>query len=235
MRNLTILAALGLAAAAGSANAGVTSTVTLTNDYDFRGITQTDEDPAIQASVDFATDSGWYIGAWASNVDFPGYDGDIELDLYTGFTGSTGEGGLTWDAGLIWYTYPTSDGDDVSSEIPDFPEIYGSLAYGMFKGKLWYSNDFGGTDESSFYLDTSVTVPLPANFSILGHVGYSDGDAIDILYGDSYTDYSVGVGYAAGKFSLALKFVGTDGVDDSLGLDDSRAVFTIATTFPWAE
>ena len=172
MRNLTILAALGLAAAAGTANAGVTSTVTLTNDYDFRGITQTDEDPAIQASVDFATDSGWYIGAWASNVDFPGYDGDIELDLYTGFTGSTG--------------------------------------------------------------DTSVTVPLPSNFSILGHVGYSDGDAIDILYGDSYTDYSVGVGYAAGKFSLALKFVGTDGVDDSLGLDDSRAVFTIATTFPWA-
>lgn len=233
MRNLRILAALGLVAATGVANAGVTSTVTLTNDYDFRGITQTDEDPAIQASLDFATDSGWYIGAWASNVDFPGYDGGIELDLYTGITGSTGEDGLTWDAGLIWYTYPTSDGTVTESEIPDYPEIYGSLAYGMFKGKVWYSNDFGGTDESSFYLDTSVTVPLPNDFSILGHVGYSDGDAIDILFGDSYTDFSVGVGYTAGNFSLALKYVGTDGVDDSLGLDDSRVVFTVASTFPW--
>jgi uncharacterized protein (TIGR02001 family) len=230
---MRILAALGLAVAAGTANAGVTSTVTLVNDYDFRGITQTDEDPAIQASADFATDSGWYVGAWASNVDFPGYDGDLELDLYTGITGSTGEGGVTWDAGLIWYTYPTSDGSATESEILDFPEIYASLAYGMFKGKIWYSNDFGGTDESSFYLDTTATVPLPNDFSILGHIGYSDGDAIDILFGDSYTDYSLGVGYTAGKFSLALKFVGTDGIDDSLGLDDSRVVFSVATTFPW--
>lgn len=232
MRNLRILAALGLVMAAGAASAGVSSTVTLTNDYDFRGITQTDEDPAVQASLDFAHDSGWYVGAWASNVDFPGYDGDVELDLYTGFSGSS-EGGLGWDAGLIWYTYPGSDDSATAFKIPNFPEIYGSLSYGMFKGKIWYSNDFGGTDESSIYLDANATIPLPENFSILAHLGYSDGDAIDALYGDSYTDYSIGVGYTAGNFNLGLKYVGTDGVDESLGLEDSRVVFTIATTFPW--
>lgn len=225
-----MLATLGMVTAAAAAHAGVSSTVTLTNDYDFRGVTQTDEDPALQASLDYAHDSGWYIGAWASNVDFPGYDGDIELDLYTGFSGST-EAGLGWDAGIIWYTYPTSDGSATEGELLDFPEIYGSLSYGMFKGKLWYSDDFGGTDESSYYLDANVTVPLPANFSILGHVGYSDGDAIDALYGDSYSDYSVGVGYTAGKFNLGLKYVGNDIDGDTY--DDSRVVFTVATTFPW--
>lgn len=232
MRNLRILAALGLVTAASAASAGVSSTWTLASDYDYRGITQTDEDPALQGSIDYAHDSGWYIGAWASNVDFPGYDGSIELDLYTGFSGTT-ESGLGWDAGLVWYTYPDSKESDTEGEILDFPEIYASLSVGPFKGKVWYSNDFGGTDESSFYLDANGTFPLPANFSILTHVGYSDGDAIDVLYGDSYVDYSAGVGYTAGNFSLALKYVGQD-LDNSLELDD-RVIFTIATTFPWSE
>lgn len=232
MRNLRILAALGLMTAAGAANAGVSTTWTLASDYDYRGITQTDEDPALQASIDYAHDSGWYIGAWASNVDFPGSDGSIEVDLYTGFTGET-EAGLGWDAGLVWYTYPDSKESETESKILDYPEIYAGLSFGAFEGKVWYSNDFGGTDESSIYLDANATFPLPANFSVLAHVGYSDGDAIDVLYGDSYVDYAVGFGYTAGNFELALKYVGQD-IDSSYDLDD-RVIFTIATTFPRGE
>ena len=51
MRNLRILAAIGLLGAATAANAGVTSTWTLTSDYDFRGITQTAQDPAVQFTI----------------------------------------------------------------------------------------------------------------------------------------------------------------------------------------
>src|SRR5262249_47515388 len=138
MRNLRILAALGLVVAAGAANAGVTATVTATNDYDFRGNSQSAKDPALQASVDYAHDSGWDIGAWASNIDFfePDQDPKYELDIYSGFTGTT-EGGLGWDAGIVYYTYPQET---------DFNyfEIYGSLSKDWFKGKLWYSNKFGG-------------------------------------------------------------------------------------------
>lgn len=224
MRNLRILAALGLLTTAAAANAGVSSTWTLTSDYDYRGITQTDEDPALQASLDYAADNGWYVGAWASNVDFgPGVDVDYEVDLYTGFTGET-EAGLGWDVGFVYYAYP--DESDFN-----YPEIYGSLSYSWFKGKLWYSNDFGNTDESSIYLDANATVPLPANFSLLAHAGYSDGDAIDVLFGDSYMDYSVGVGYEIGNFSLSLKYVDTD-IDDA---ETDRVIFTVATTFPWGD
>jgi uncharacterized protein (TIGR02001 family) len=232
MRNLRILAALGLITAAGAADAGVSSTWTIASDYDFRGVTQTDENPALQASLDYAHDSGWYVGAWGSNVDFPGYNGSMELDLYTGFTGTT-EGGLGWDAGIVWYSYPGSDDSATEAKIPDFPEIYGSLSFGWFKGKVSYSNDFGGTSEDAFYLDASATVPLPANFSILAHVGYSEGDAIKTLYGDNYVDYAAGVGFTGGHFNLALKYVDQD-IDSSLGLGD-RVIFTVATTFPWGE
>jgi uncharacterized protein (TIGR02001 family) len=247
MRNLRILAALGLLTAAGAANAGVSSTWTATNDYDFRGNSQSAKDPALQGSVDFATDGGWYVGAWGSNIDFgdPLFDGsqnpvespDIEVDLYTGFTGSTGEGGATWDAGIIYYAYP-DEGDF------NYAEIYGSIAYDWFKGKIWYSNAFGGDyaetfdeDAAAWYVEGNATIQLPADLSLLAHLGYSTGDYWDNIYGDDLIDYSVGVGYTVGKFNLALKYVDTDGdveVTSDEFNNEGRVIFTVATTFPWA-
>jgi uncharacterized protein (TIGR02001 family) len=229
MRNLHVLAAIGLLSASAAVHAEISSTWTLTSDYDFRGITQTDEDPALQASFDYSNESGWYVGAWASNVDFPGYDGSVELDLYTGFSGGE-EDGLGWDVGLVWYTYPGSDSSDTEDKIADFPEIYGGITYGIWSGKLWYSNDFGGTDDSSIYLDGGVDIPLPRNLSLAIHAGYSDGDGIKASYGVSnYFDYSVGIGYTVNNFNLSLKYVDTD-IDDA---DTDRVIFTVSTTLPW--
>ena len=251
MRNLRILAAIGLLGAATAANAGVTSTWTLTNDYDFRGNSQSAKDPAIQGSVDYANDSGWYVGAWGSNIDFGNADSvvsdaDIEVDVYTGFTG-TSEGGLGYDVGLVYYTYPSA------SDLNYF-EIYGSVTYDWFKGKLWYSNAFGGDyaedgfaatlgndDASAIYVEGNATIPLPQNFSVLLHAGYSTGDYWDNVGklagadGD-YIDYSVGVGYTVNKFNLALKYVDTDGdlvTKGDVFNNEGRVLFTIATTFPW--
>ena len=233
MRNFRILAALGLLGAATVANAGVSSTWTLTNDYDFRGNSQSAKDPAVQGSVDYAADSGWYLGAWGSNVDFGAADVDLEVDVYTGFAG-TSEGGLGYDVGVVYYAYP--DESDFN-----YIEAYGSLAKDWFKGKLWYSNDFGGDstpgDTAAWYAEANATFPLPADFSILLHAGYSTGDYWDNAIGDDTLDYSAGVGYTAGKFNLALKYVDTDTdavVTDDVFNNEGRVIFTVATTFPWA-
>lgn len=250
MKHVKILSAIGLLAIGSAANAAVTSTWTVTNDYDFRGITQTGDKPALQASLDLATDSGWYAGTWGSNVDFVAFDGSAiknELDLYTGFTGTAG--GFTYDAGLIYYTYDESQAA--------FPELYVSGTVGPFKGKIWYSNEFGGTgpdgdsgSESAFYVEGNLTLPLGGPFSLLAHAGYSFGDYWDKLgeaVGDpgedgKYIDYSIGVGGTFGKFSTTMKYVGTksdldetaDGEPAGLGFDkDRRLVFSVATTFPW--
>jgi uncharacterized protein (TIGR02001 family) len=235
MRNFRILAAFGLLGAATAANAGVSSTWTLTNDYDFRGNTQSAKDPAIQGSIDLATDSGWYIGAWGSNVDFGDQiDVDLEVDVYTGFAGES-EGGLGYDVGVVYYAYP--DDNDF-----DYIEAYGSISKDWFKGKLWYSNDFGGDstdgDTSAFYLEGNGTFPLPQNFSILAHVGYSWGDYWDDVFGDKQLDYSLGVGYTISHFNLALKYVDTDSdtvIRDDAFNNEGRVVFTFATTFPWSK
>lgn len=237
MRQVRILAALGLLLAAAAVNAQVSSTVTLTNDYDFRGASQSATDPAIQASVDYANESGWYVGAWASNVDFGNeVDIDYEVDLYTGFSGGDEEG-LGWDVGFIYYAYP----DDSDA---DYPEIYGKINYNVFSGALFYSNDFVNSGDSAMYLSGDVNVPMPSNFSLLAHAGYNFGDFWDGEDGESssdYIDWSVGVGYTAGHFDLALKWVDTTLDDgdfwfsrDDVNNTEGRVVFTVATTFPWS-
>ena len=63
----------------------------MASEYVFRGITQSNEDPAIQVGIDYAHDSGFYIGTWASSVEFNSGNADgtqIETNLYGGFAGS---------------------------------------------------------------------------------------------------------------------------------------------------
>lgn len=234
MKHVKVWSALGLMTMAGVAQAaGLSSTLTVTNDYDFRGISQTAEDPALQASVDYAGE-GWYVGAWGSNVDF-GDSTDLELDLYGGFSGKT-DMGLGWDAGLVLYNYDESR--------YNFQEIYTAFTYDWFKGKLAYSNDFGGRSDSpprhrsGFYASGDANVPLPANFSFLAHLGYSFGNYWDHNYA-KYFDYAVGVGYTVQKIDLALKYVDTEPSGDTPHIttdvfnNEARLILTASTTFSW--
>src|SRR5687768_8589988 len=152
MRNMRILAALGLLATAAAANAEVSGTAAIVSDYDFRGISQTGEDPAVQLSIDYGHESGWYAGAWGSNVDdfcdtpTGCYDIDgnqiantasTEIDLYTGFKGEVGDFG--WDAGLTYYAYPGA------SDL-NFAEIYGKVSFNIVTAGVYFSNAFGHKD-----------------------------------------------------------------------------------------
>ena len=223
------LAALSLLALGAAAHAEVTATVTGVSDYDFRGITQTAQDPALQASIDYTHESGFYIGAWGSNVDFGDCcDESIEVDIYAGFRG--GED-VTWDVGGVYYTYPGADNID-------FPEIYASVGYKMVSGKIWYSNDFGSSGDSAWYYEANLNVPLPSNFGASAHIGKSDGD----YWGDNdYFDWNVGVTYALGHFTLGLKYIDgsdleeLDGTPGDVFSSEARAWFSVSTTFPWGD
>ena len=106
-----LLATAGVAQAELSANLGVVS------NYYFRGVTQTGDAAAVQGGIDYNHESGFYLGTWASNVDFSGDDealdtngdgnldtvisgsskADVEIDLYTGFGGDIGDSGFGYD------------------------------------------------------------------------------------------------------------------------------------------
>ncbi|HKE94819.1 MAG TPA: TorF family putative porin [Povalibacter sp.] len=228
MRNLRILAALGLIAAAGVAQAEVTGTAAIVSDYDFRGIPQTDRKPALQLSIDYANESGWYLGTWGSNVDSGFYtapDGigsaSTEVDVYTGFRGTAGD--LGWDAGINYYSYP-------GATDYNFAEIYGKLSYSIVSGGVYYTNDYGGTtDESAFYVYGDVAIPVAEAVSVTAHAGFSSGDGIDAAYGDTYKDYAIGLSYSASNLTLGVKYVITDGEDFA----EDRVILSVSTALPW--
>ena len=227
MQQVKVWSALGLLAISSMANAGISYTITLTNDYDFRGVSQSAKDPALQASLDYADEkSGWYVGAWGSNVDF-GDATDLELDLYTGFNGKT-DAGLNWDAGIVYYTYDEHQFN--------YPEVYAGVGYKYLKGKFSYTYDYGGDSSvghvQAINLALDASVPLPVkDLAVTAHVGHS---AIQGEYVD-YTDWSAGVAYTLKKFSLALKYVDTDlpNTHSDVFNAGSRVVFTVSTTLPW--
>lgn len=238
------LAAVGLTFAAMAAQAEVTGTVTAVTDYNFRGVSLSANDPALQGSIDWAHDSGFYAGAWASNIDYgDDVDGDVELDLYLGFAGSFNDD-LGYDVGLVYYTYPSSD------DIKEYPELYAGLTYKWLELKQWYTNDYSGTDDDAYYTEANASFELPADFSLSLHLGYNYGEAYDappaeaeeIQFKDSqYMDYSIGVGYTLGHFDLGLSYVGTDldkgdylFSDEDVFKSEDRVIFSIATTFPWS-
>ncbi|MBM4239652.1 MAG: hypothetical protein FJ154_08995 [Gammaproteobacteria bacterium] len=231
MKIAPALAVVALGAAASAAQAEVTSTITLASDYDYRGLTQTARDPALQASLDWTNDSGLYLGAWASNVDFgDGTDSDIEVDVYAGFRGSFNDD-LSFDVGAVQYTYQPG-GDKV-----DFTEAYASLTIGAVSAKYSYAWDYGNTGNAASYFELNSAVPLPNDFSLTLHSGYSSGE----YWTENYFDYSIGLSKSVGDFALALKWV--DGSDlqsaqkapGDVFTSDAKVVFSVATTLPWGK
>ena len=66
-------------------NGKISANVGMVTEYFFRGITQTGEKFAVQGGLDYAHNSGVYLGAWGSNVDFgDGDEASSEVDLMAG-------------------------------------------------------------------------------------------------------------------------------------------------------
>ncbi len=105
-----------------------TGSVAFTTDYRFRGITQTQGDPAVQGGLTWTHPSGFYVGIWGSNLKFvDGDKADLEIDSSFGITNTLKA--WTYDVGAIRYNYPGSKPANVGLGKYDYWEVYGNLAY----------------------------------------------------------------------------------------------------------
>lgn len=196
----------------------VSGNVTLASDYSFRGVSQTDRDPAIQGGFDVAWDSGLYIGTWSSNVSFG--TTSQELDLYVGYGGEINEN-LTWDVNYVRFEYP-GDGANL-----DYNEFGGSLSFNDFTVGLIYSNEYFALDDVTwFYPYVEYSLALPRDASLDFHVGWSAvddnsaGDWVGAFGDEDVIDYSVTYTIPVAGLDLGVGVVGTD-ADDNDGCDKS--------------
>ena len=218
-----------------AAQAGLSSTVTLVSDYVFRGVSQTDEDPTPQVSLDWYNDTGWYAGAWASDVDF-GLDDSYEVDFYGGYAGALGATGWEYDIGLNYYSYPGSD------DLENYAELLLGMSWDWFKLQFGYTPDNFGLDEAGYYVNVGGQWPLPNEFSLHASGGYFLFDEEDRQFfpgaPDSYVDWIVGVSRSWNGFDFSLDYMDTtDDAAELFGEDvsDGRLVLSISRTFTFIE
>lgn len=197
-----------------SFNAGIAS------DYVFRGVSQTMEDPAIQAGVDVAH-GVFYTGAWASNVDFGDGKTDAEIDLYAGVRPQFA--GLNWDVGVVGYLYTGQpDGADYS-----YGELKVAASRNVGKASLgaavFYSPDFfGASEDEATYAEINASLPAYDRVTVSGAVGRqwvsSDLD---------YLTWNLGAAWQATDYlAVDLRYHDTDGHD--LGQTyDSRVILSL--------
>ena len=234
---LARVAALTLISA--TVNADFSGTLSLTSDYDYRGFSQSAEDFAIQGSLEYENDSGFYACAWGSSLDWgEDSDADIEIDYFIGFSREIGDSGISWDVGYLAYTYP-----GLSSV--NFGEFYGGFSWDTFSLRLYYSSDFGGVGQSAWYLEGGYSYKWDCGWSVLVNGGYSFGNAFEVIepfgiipFGNpDYWNYGAGVRYTHDHLYLELKVVGTDlrdpyKIDSGVFANDFRGIFSVTLSLP---
>ncbi len=196
-----------------------TGNVGLFSQYVFRGVSQTNEKPALQGGFDLGHKSGLYAGTWASNVSWlsdgnPDVSASLEWDFYGGYKWSL-PADFVADFGVLYYWYPGTYPSGYTK--PNTTELYAALNWKMLQVKYSYSlnNTFGFPDSSgSYYIEGNLNWDVIekvndviGKVTLIGHVGHQSYQN----WGDyTYTDWKVGVSTEVWGVTVGIFGTGTD-------------------------
>jgi len=214
---ISALALTGMAST--TAFAEVTANAAATSNYLWRGQEQTGGDAAVSGGIDYANESGFYAGTWASNASWAD-EMTYELDLYAGFGGAINEN-VSYDVGYIYYAYP----DAASGADADFSEVYGSVSVqGFTFGAAVLATSAASGDGTDFgdslYLNADYSFAVGSNGTEMAlHIGHYSGDFIG---DDNIIDYGVSVSKDGFTFGLS---------DNDMDGSDVKAYVAYAVDF----
>jgi uncharacterized protein (TIGR02001 family) len=213
--------------------------VTLASQYRFRGISLSDEEIALQGTINLNHKSGFYAGVWGSSLDGFGELGgsNLELDLYAGYRRQVAEG-VRIDGGLLYYAYPGSSGGDF-----EFFEPYANVTVtrGPVTAKVggaFAPSQDALANNSNFYVygDFSLAVPNTP-VTLTSHVGMSDGNT-PLTPSGNYVDWSLGATVAWRSLTFGVAYVDTNlsAAEATQGgatkdIVDAAVVATLTTSF----
>jgi len=207
----------------------VTTNVGFFSNYVFRGMTYTQNRPALQGGFDYAHASGLYAGVWGTNVSSDAInEASLEVDFYGGYATTMDD--WSFDLGLLQFYYPEHPKLAGTDESYNTLEAYGAVGWRWLTLKYSHTlTDFfgfnsdsmggGGSSRGSGYLELNAKLPLAWETTLGLHVGrqrvrhYSEFD---------YTDWRVSLGKTFGEgWTASLAYTGTD-ADDSLWVVDGK-------------
>lgn len=230
------IAACTTGALAGESTSNLTANLTFTSDYVFRGISQSQNGPAVQGGIDWTSDR-FYAGVWASSIDFGG-GAPSEIDIYAGFAPTLGTVDLNF--GAIYYAYPKAN-DPASGEFNYFElnagarRDFGSATVNL---ALNYSPDYFGESGNALFFEGSIGVRLGRNFELSSAVGHQWIENNAAFGTPDYLTWNVGVGYTWEQFTLDLRYHDTNlsrtqcfGGGPGADVCSARAVLSITANF----
>jgi uncharacterized protein (TIGR02001 family) len=185
--------------------------VAASSDNVYRGLTQTQGDPALLADVHYRLESGWFAGVSAATVNInPGPGAPVEIDLYAGFAMPLSRdwtGKLT----LLRYEYP---GDQ-----PELPYAYEEIVAG-FSFRDWLFANVSYSPDTSRYTSRGIAYHRPANsVELAAQLPLRPGWSIDAGVGRyaiaapvsaGYWYWNTGITFNAGPLQIAVEAIGTD-------------------------
>jgi uncharacterized protein (TIGR02001 family) len=217
----------------------ITGNVALTTEYFFRGISQSNDSPAVSGGLNLNYKlSDMFVataGVWSSSIDSGTGNGGVELDYLLGLA-ATVTPELTLNVGSTWFTYPGTKNAGVE---PDWWEgsFGATYNFGLFSlgGMYAYSPDFNLNAGDAHYVNAKVVVPL-GFVDLSGAVGkqYIEKNA---QYGlKDYIDWKLAAGAKVWGIDLELAYIDTN-VDQAFpsgatqAATDGAVIFTVTKNF----
>lgn len=203
-----------------------TGKVGLWSEYEYRGISQSSQNPALQLNLDYVNNpTGLYLGTFLSNIKWlkdtataNGFDTNarVEWDIYGGWRKEIVKD-TTLDVGVLRYEYPSSGSFNPS---PNTTEVYAGITWQWLNLKYSYSVDdtFGVPhSKGSDYVEANVAYPIPGMEKLtligtLAHQRYKGTQDSGANNGDlSYTVWKAGASYDFGHgINAGAYYKGTD-------------------------
>jgi len=202
----------------------LTGYATATSDYRFRGISQNDRNFTPQGSLNVNGPDGFYVGAWASQVDFDPTSSNnpvLELDIYGGK--HTDLWGIDWNFMPYYFAYPSAN-IPAGTPRPDYFELInqftktfgpislqGSYAWSnSLQGSYAWSNNlaFDGGEGNALYGNATYTIL--DWLSISGNLGHQWAENARLVGSRDYTYGDIGATATYKGFALDVRYSGTD-------------------------
>jgi len=176
--------------------------IALTNNYMSEGVSNTNNNPALQAQFSYIFNKyGVYLALWGSNTDFVNRKNQrstAEIDINLGIRNKLNED-FIYDFYINKYNYH-------GAPSTNYVDLISNLTYKFFTWSVYFSPDVFGRDKIGLYNRGKIAIDI-AKITIIASIGYYKLPHDDFLI--SYSDYMVGAETHYKKLSFTLEWTDT--------------------------
>jgi uncharacterized protein (TIGR02001 family) len=203
-----------LVPAAAGAQAELHGLVKLTSDYLDRSYSKSDGRPAVQGNADYLSDSGFYAGAWLSQVDFGG--AECESIGYAGLRRPV-VGPVDLDLSLTQYWYNAK----VFGRSADYDELDGAIHFGE---RATLSVSFAPNPYGREHRVTNAQIELRHPLTDMAELSASAGyEWAAQAYANDNVHWNAGMTWFLGRhMALDVRYIGAREVNAQPYSDDTE-------------